>query len=266
MGAELSRETERISTSAIKSFLDRYRKARVEQREKLAKHMTAGLVRLRVDLAKAKELNTRHIRQDAPAFNILRSLGVERKEFVHSNFLADLLDPTREHGQGTLFLASFLALCDRKRGGGAGLTSGMDDWADSLFVQREAPIFKGRFDLLLHAHGRLCVIIENKITKNKIAARQGEAQLPTYRDWLAKRPEPAAQKVLVFLTIERSVPKGIGQDDYVNLTYRDDIKEWLEQCRPNVAASVVGSFVDQYLRLIAGWSEESAEPEEQNDV
>src|SRR6185437_13271775 len=43
-----------------------------------------------------------------PKWNLVRALGVERKELAHSNVLASLLTPTAAHGLGDRFLRALL--------------------------------------------------------------------------------------------------------------------------------------------------------------
>ena len=41
-------------------------------------------------------------------FNIFEAIGLTRREELHSNFLAFLLDPNKSHGLGTDFLSRFI--------------------------------------------------------------------------------------------------------------------------------------------------------------
>jgi hypothetical protein len=77
-------------------------------------------------------------------------------------------------------------------------------WADQIWVRREAAIFRGRFDLLIHAPQRLCLVIENKIN-----APEGDSQLVRYRQWMVKRPKSEC-KLLVYLTPSGRRAKGMS--------------------------------------------------------
>lgn len=238
--------------SAIRDFLNRYRDARAKQTVHQAQDLAGQLGRIRSALEAAKQRRAEHTYLFAPDFNIFNILDVVDKEFVHSNFLTELLDPSGKHGCGTLFLASFLRLCEKARGMPP-LCPDLECWADDILVRREAAILRGRLDVLIHVPGRLCLIIENKIN-----AAAGDTQLARYRDWLKRRPEPAQSKLLVFLTphMKDRSPGQILEGEYLGLSYANHIWNWLEECKQRVKAPRVGFLVDQYLGVIAEWRKE----------
>jgi hypothetical protein len=238
------------SQSAIQGFLDRYRDARTKQKTRRAQELAGQLGRIRKDLEAAKRQRADYAHLYAPDFNIFNILRVPDQEFVHSNFLGELLDPCGTHGQGTLFLTRFLGVCEKARSAFSPHAADMDSWANEIWVRREASIFGGRFDLLIHAPGRLCLIIENKIN-----ASVGDTQLAHYRDWLKTRPEPGQSKLLVFLTpqMKDRSAGNIRDAEYLWLSYVNHIRQWLEECMERIKPQCVRSLVEQYLGLIAAW-------------
>jgi hypothetical protein len=218
-----------VDADLVKTFLDRYRDVRAAD----AQQVSCELDRLRATIdSSIQERN-----KCAPDFNIFSILDVERKEYVHSNFLAHLLEPRGKHGQRALFLDKFLKMC--------GYTADITPWHDQIWVRREATIFEGRFDILIHAPGHLCWLIENKIH-----APESDTQLEIYEKWLRDRREPQRDKRLVFLTLHGTTSKHIPKKKYLPLSYDKHIRSWLTSCREDITASHVQWMIDQYLSAI----------------
>ncbi len=221
-----------METDAVRTFLDRCRDARASELQEISGELDR--LRAKVDAA------TQEHNKLAPDFNVFSVLNVEEDECIHSNFLANLLEPTGKHGQGTLFLASFLRMC--------GLTQDITPWVDEIWVRREAAVFEGRFDILIHAAGRLCVLVENKIN-----AAESDKQLAVYEKWLRRRRELQCDKRLVFLTPTGTLSKTIRSDKYLPLSYDENIRLWLTSCREKIAPLHVQCVVDQYLSTISAF-------------
>ena len=84
-------------------------------------------------------------------FNLFESVGVVRHELRHSDFLAFLLDPDRNHGLGAAFLRRFLR---------AALDLGSQDFSHAHVLREWHHI-----DILIvDDASRLAIIIENKIS------------------------------------------------------------------------------------------------------
>lgn len=234
--------------SELQNFLDRYRFARAEQLDEQAHRLTTSLSKLRPSLEDAKRLRSERARLLAPDFNVFTLLRASRKESAHSDFLAELLDPRGEHGQGALFLSRFVRLCSELRSGVPADVIEMGSWAEKVTVQREATIFKGRCDLLIHAPRRLCLLIENKVD-----APEEETQLARYRDWLSALPEPSHMRLLVFLTPHGQPARSLRDGEYIRLSYALHLSEWLQRCMEEIQAPCVRSVVEQYVDVIAAW-------------
>ena len=98
-------------------------------------------------------------------FNLFEALGITNRELSHSNFLAFLLDPRRNHGLGDAFLTSFLrtVFASTRRGPWSTPVPDVDPRRATfpeVSVQREYR----NIDLLVRDDTRqMAVIIENKI-------------------------------------------------------------------------------------------------------
>ena len=98
-------------------------------------------------------------------FNLFEALGITNRELSHSNFLAFLLDPRRNHGLGDAFLTSFLStvFASTRRGPWSTPVPDVDPRRATfpeVSVQREYR----NIDLLVRDDTRqMAVIIENKI-------------------------------------------------------------------------------------------------------
>src|SRR2546423_13058712 len=87
------------SYAAFTQMLDRLRTGEFTSNFERSKAALQSIQRLRAELQS----------RDAPDFNVFRVLGVMRHEVTtHSSMLAELLDPSGSHGQGWLFLESFV--------------------------------------------------------------------------------------------------------------------------------------------------------------
>ena len=191
----------------------------------------------------------------APHFNIFRLLNVAHLEDdTHSPFLADLLNPRGSHGQGYLFLSTFLHHCAQKWPQRPFLLSQEELQTGSWRIQREIGInlgadHKGFMDIVLTNHKLGCVIV----IENKIYAGEQRHQLKRYRGWL-KNTYPRYDQAIIFLTLDGRDPTS-GQAR--PLSYRQDIAEWLHTALPQVQAANVQVIVKQYLAIIEAKKEET---------
>jgi hypothetical protein len=97
-------------------------------------NLTLALPGLKL-LCQQERLHQRLEQSANPAkFNVFRLLRRQSDELSHSDFIGSLLDPSAEHGQGDIFLSSFLALLKRRGAASNIVTEGsLEHWS----VQRE---------------------------------------------------------------------------------------------------------------------------------
>jgi len=186
-------------------------------------------------------------------FNLLIIAGVGASEVLtHTPILKELLDPNGSHGQGNLFLKSFVKslklnfCCD-----------------DNVFVKRE----------FRNSYGQIDLLIENKnnaiVVENKIHAEDQSKQLNRYYDYCIKQNK---KPILLYLTLRGDEPSSSSlgsikkiDDEYVivlnnkniivNLqciSYEDDIAKWLEELLSNEQLSQnIKAAIKQYLNLLS---------------
>lgn len=181
-------------------------------------------------------------RVNAPRYNLMQLLGLDRLETVHSRFLCDLLDPYGRHGQGGVFLREFLEIIRRKS-----LTLQVPLDVDDTPAPGEwdVAVERAKIDITIqNSRHRFTVFIENKID-----AGEQTDQLKRYRERLEH--SGFLNRVLVFLTPKSYHEATSGKPD-VHLTYEDDIETWLDRVRKDVKARNVRLVVDQYRAVIGG--------------
>lgn len=140
---------------------------------------------------------------------------VIKKEYAHSLFIAHLLNPLGEHGQGTTFLNSFIKLIQEKRPTKSKLLFQHIDWnktevSTEHFIKTKKSECndekRGRIDILLKCHDKnkeckTCIIIENKLN----GACYGKDQLTKYRNAIEDEVKHKGILVVCFQTDDRAV-------------------------------------------------------------
>lgn len=246
----------KMTVGDIESFLDRFARLRAENAAARFAQFKAAFLSLKIVLGSLREFEVLFQQQTAPHFNIFTILERERREVgTHSRLLAELLDPSGAHGQGDLFLRTFLDLCGRKIPGEQFLaldrpvesfswSVGTEKWirlndADDL----------GRLDLAISSiDASFFLIIENKVD----AAESRDDQVLSYLSWVAKQTQwkrPARK--LIYLTIDGGLAQSAPSSTrYLCLSYRDDIRVWLEAALPQIRAPRVSHLINQYLEVV----------------
>lgn len=181
----------------------------------------------------------------APEWNVFRLMGMERYEVAfHTPFLYELLIPYGSHGQGSLFLNTFLLMV-------AGFSEdeiGHPNW----HVRREHEYIDLR---IVNGVLRKAVFIENKID-----TKAHSGQLSHYFDlWKNNYPEGGA---FIYLTIDGMKPPEEGFDPNCSDTrgelenslllrsYRMDIHNWLESILERIKSEKVKQSIIQYINTI----------------
>ncbi len=141
-------------------------------------------------------------------FSILKVLKIEKNENVHSNFLAWLLEPTENHGLGTMFVDEFLKVIERKVpkfSGTLALINTLD-----ILVEREVSNETSRLDIrLMDTKGFFHCTIENKIS----SAEGADQTNRLYNDFHGI----CAHEMFIFLTLNGK-EKPINKN-FLTLTY-----------------------------------------------
>jgi hypothetical protein len=183
-------------------------------------------------------------RKYAPSFNIFRFLKFERQEELHSRFITFLLNPRESHGQGHLFLDTFLKIIKSKYPDFLvpETTGNRGTW----LVQREVFTKFGHMDIVLR--NPLCGVMY--VIENKVDAGEQLEQIKRYGDYLKKHVGDSPIQGLLFLTVSGYFAQTAGTTQYYPIAYISEIQDWLTKVLPDVEAVTVRETIRQYLFLI----------------
>lgn len=191
------------------------------------------------------------LRQYAPSFNLFTILGIAYAEDrVHTPFMANLLDPNASHGQEFLFMDNFLffLFSDSKTGRIANVN-----------VYREYSTFDGVIDILVKME------VDQKpwviVIENKIYAPDQPMQLERYYNVVRKLFAGDTNCLIVYLTPDGRKPSPISisakllnaqmaTGNFRCMSYRTDIRGWLEKSLTEIQAPTVKETVRQYLGIV----------------
>ena len=174
-------------------------------------------------------------------FNIFQILKVGRREVMHSGFLAELLNPFGNHGQGITFLRLFFNKILK-------LTF-ENGKSENIKVRTEVPGEEGRVDIIIEFVNNVGFIIENKID-----AGDGYKQLLRYHHDYPKY-------ILIYLNLDGHPPSDQSIKDekielkeginFIRLSYSRDIVKWLELCQKEASNyPLLRETISQYINLI----------------
>lgn len=215
----------------VSELLRQVTDARLARHRECTRFLSELTPRLRA-ARKAERERERHL---APRFNVFRYLRED--ELGLSRIIADLLDPTGAHGQGTSFLEAMLDALPETRGRFGGLRS---ESINPISVAREHCTTTGRFiDVTVDiptATGRFCLAFENKPY-----ASDQHGQVKSYLKYL--REEYGTRFLLVYLPPvhrwpdEDSLPRAqraLWPDHFRIMPYTGSdisLKNWFATCR-----------------------------------
>ena len=216
--------------------------ARQSDRDRYGSFFATLSARLAGARAVERELDLRLARR----FNALNYLRTD--ELGLSKIVADLLDPSSAHGQGSAFLERFIEMIGPPRWLADG-TAPLDNFDVTVVRERQIDC-GGRLDISvefrLRGQEAACVAIENKPY-----AADGEAQIESYLAFLRRRysrrfllvylsphggrpsneglPEGASEAGLT--TMSYCPPPPGGADEHPELRLPFSLTDWLRECR-----------------------------------
>lgn len=212
-----------------------------------ADRFIGDFLRLRDEFSAMKTETARTAKTQAPAFNIFNILHLDRDELRHSVFLRTLFDPMGGHGQGMLFLESFLLFCLRKYPEFPILPNqlGSNRWE----VFAEYPIQTGRIDIVISNSSIGCLFV----IENKVDAYEQSRQIERYAQWMQQNTMAFPYQAIIFLTTTGYPAISAGGVPYFRLSYRWDVSAWLGELLTNdqIKAPGVREVVRQYQNTIA---------------
>jgi hypothetical protein len=237
----------------FRAFFDRCRHWEKNYAEQSATQLLAGFLAFfprvgpKMDelIEAVRSEQEKEAKQHAPRFNVFRVVEIERKEeILHTRMLAHLLDPSAHHGQGLLFLKSFF---DAARSCEGFILPAGPIEEGRWFVQKEFPIAGvGELDLLIeNTRKKYIIVIENKIDD-----KDHPGQLSKYRTWMDKARAGYDCRQLVYLTPDGSLPIfGMGCNCR-RLSYKREIRAFLNAALQQVRAAPTKEIVRQYLAVV----------------
>jgi hypothetical protein len=177
-------------------------------------------------------------------FNVFNTIGLRTEEVrLHSAMIAELLNPNGSHGLSKQFLQTFL----ERLGLPNDYIKEVKGKITERDIGRKTKTHGGRIDIIIE-DGNHAIIIENKIY-----AEDQENQLLRYYNYGKENFKDGFK--LFYLTLEGNgaEKKSLGGKEvtYKNLSYKENIIEWLDECteiaNENPLAKAV---IIQYRELI----------------
>ena len=205
-------------------------------------HCQSLLVELAPRLEAARTIDRELDRHLAHRFNVFKYLRTD--ELGLSRVIADLLDPTHEHGQGTTFLKAMLDAFSQTRGRFSRLQSTLTP------PRTERATDTGRIDITVDipdGNRSFCLAFENKPY-----APQKAGQVSAYLRYLAKRYE--RRFLLVYLPPSGKGPSRrdgsetdceLWEKHFVVMPYEGEnsLADWFATCRKRCKAERVRMFL-----------------------
>ena len=165
-------------------------------------------------------------------FNVFRLCKVNHYENLHSDIIAEFLNPDGSHGLGDIFLCLFCKIVNISY-----------DNTQKTAIWREYSIPGGRLDVLIKNSNHLIII------ENKIYASEGEKQIEKYDKWLKDNQRDGE---IIFLTLDgHGASSCENSESYRPISYVYHIRKWLMECiKEAVNVPFVRESLKQYLNLI----------------
>lgn len=191
-------------------------------------------------------------------YNIFTVLNIYNSELSHSAIIGNLLNCQGKHGQKDVFLKLFLAEISNLFEGSEqeNILKLFKTENSKVNVEKHAGIVNhengegGRIDILI-SDGKHNIIIENKIW-----AGDQNLQLIRYNNYDLNAP-------IIYLTLdgkppsiasiqhEKKLKNLIAGQEFVCVSYQENIKIWLEKCIKEMANKpIIRESLNQYLVLV----------------
>ena len=154
-------------------------------------------------------------------FNVFYIQGIASDEVKVCRFIRELLDPRGSHGQGTIFLKSFVKNVLKVE------ESFSDDEYSKAHVTREELIDDSRrIDLVIRIKGRLFPI------EVKVYAEDQDSQCFDYYKYAVRKDH---RTKIYYLTLDGHEPSDVSKQSlttsqYVCVSFSDEILKWLDEC------------------------------------
>lgn len=182
-------------------------------------------------------------------FNIFQIMGLASDEVhTHSSIIEELVNPNGMHGCGDVFLQLFLEQIPQLKELGFNTHTARSAVEYSVGEISTHYDEGGRIDILIEADNKAIVI------ENKIYAGDQPKQIYRYHKFAQGRYHSNFK--LLYLTLDGKDPSQdsihtLSDNDYICVSYKSDIKNWIEKCINQVANKpLIKATLLQYLNLI----------------
>jgi len=216
-----------------------------EEKEVLMERIPENTVcQLLTDVAEVRKRFEARWQQTGEKYNLFNVAGIAHKEVIMCRVLADLLDPQGKHCQGCRYLRLFWETISPK------LNKPLELNIESTKVTAEYVIDENRrIDITLE-DGSIFIPIEVKIW-----ATDQPKQVADYFVF-SKTKNRNSHVPVLYLTVDGHEPSdfskaGVGKDDYVKLSFKNDILTWLEACVRGNAPETTVPVRENLRQLIA---------------
>lgn len=236
-----------ITLTDISQFLDRFRNIRGAGIRTNFDQFQSAFIPLSDNIQFIQHEASQDARINATGFNVYKVLGLSRAETrTHSALLAHLLHPLENHGQGHLFLQSFLRHCYQTYSDFPLPSGSIHDGRWEVISEMIVPRY-GRLDIIIRSPdlNYLCVI------ENKVDAFEQSQQLERYAKWLKGQRKFYPDQALIYLTTSGYAAVTAKEFEYFRMSYHQDIAEWLSSTLEQVQAQVVKVTLQQYIDLVS---------------
>jgi hypothetical protein len=181
----------------------------------------------------------------------LSLIGQESREMTHSAFIAALLDPNGVHGQGILFLRSFVGIFVPS------MAASID--YESVKVEVEKSLGEEDVDKLDNPiGGRIDIYLEDKnnnviVVENKIYAPDQPKQIARY--WYSTLS--AKHREVIYLTLDGHRPSSLSSVDeyqvhYILCSYSQHVIQWLSSCLGSIKNQpALSALIEQYIQVLS---------------
>jgi len=199
---------------------------------------------LLTDVAEVRKNFETKWRETGEKYNLFNVAGIAHKEVIMCRVLADLLDPQGKHCQGSRYLRLFWETISPK------LKRPLELRIEAVKVTAEYVIDENRRIDITIEDDRIFVPIEVKIW-----AGDQPKQVADYFAF-AKTENRNNHVPVLYLTVDGHEPSesskaGVGKDDYVLLSFKNDILTWLEACARGNTPETTVPVQENLRQLIA---------------
>jgi PD-(D/E)XK nuclease superfamily len=188
-------------------------------------------------------------------FNIFRLCRVNHYENTHSTIIAEFINPNGSHGLKSKLLECLI----NSLGGNFKIT---DFNFNKAIIRTEYSTSEGRLDILIEDNQNKAIIIENKIY-----APDAINQLKRYDKYAQETYKKGYQIFYLTLFGDKASEKSGGGIEYLPISYKEDIINWLEKC-VSISARfpIVRETIIQYINHIKQLTNQDMDTKNKDEI